>query len=730
MEEHLESLENAKVQVEEINDKLLEELEKRDKAVEEAVAMIVMLEAKLEKLNEERPMSPRFESEGSYNLYNESTYDGAAPQPWATEQETNAEPKTISRMPSFLTENTENAENLRNVYLGIKGSVISLPPLVEGPGGLDSGTAGGIGSPCLSILSESSFTSVYGNKEQTPSKPQRADQPLSLDHKSQDKPAETEAISRPQTSMARTQSMPRTTKPSTVTVGRIQHQAIKNVVKDSPLQRIERTLSQRSADIRTPTQGGNASSPRPIPTSSTWSSGQKTAKEEKRESLRKVVTDASGGVRLHDQALPPTPDTISTSTLRRFQNSDEALSRKHGPARRLSFDSMSDHTVHDGSNDMTSGARLDESFLQKHESSQRHVSWNSYTDSEPPAIQRSPPAGRNTIQPAQGNDWESDSDEEFDNRSLESNLDIWVRENAQSHTKNKANPSDLFSFPAGSKHGWAIEAMVAADIPHDRSRRLSTGIDPDRIFDLFPVQEALFGNSSAPPPPPNRRSSLNAQTGISSRTSSMKQSAKASLPNTPDIRNRSSRRDSDVAQMRKELSTPVQQSQQAQEQLDSEQKRSHYPPIAGQQGARHGLNRLFRRSVGAASLGNASPITIPNKGEEESLQLPQRSVSAMGAPSWVQRSGVLDDDRDSATPPPIMRSPRRPGPVQVDAPLPKNSEQDPHTPTTSMAQSENMTPNDRYTPQSNTPRASSAMSHRRKWLPGFGLGSSLRSRHN
>ena len=173
LEDRLERLEADKAQVEEMNDQLLHELEKRDKAVEEAVAMIVVLEARIEQLFKEREMVRQVEVEGLFYAHGEGQESGvgvATPRQPTLDFPSKSsglqhDPNVLARMPSFLSEQSGHTENLRNVYLGVRGSVISLPK--TGEEGADEGTghANGMTSPSLSMLSESSFLSVYGQKQ-------------------------------------------------------------------------------------------------------------------------------------------------------------------------------------------------------------------------------------------------------------------------------------------------------------------------------------------------------------------------------------------------------------------------------------------------------------------------------------------------------------------------------------------------------------------------------------
>jgi phage shock protein A len=66
LEDKVETLEREKSRVEETNDYLSQEMEKRDKAIEEAVTMIVHLEARLEQLSAQRSIIEQIEAEGQY----------------------------------------------------------------------------------------------------------------------------------------------------------------------------------------------------------------------------------------------------------------------------------------------------------------------------------------------------------------------------------------------------------------------------------------------------------------------------------------------------------------------------------------------------------------------------------------------------------------------------------------------------------------------------------------
>ncbi|KAL2261495.1 hypothetical protein VTK26DRAFT_4049 [Humicola hyalothermophila] len=134
LEERLDALEREKKERDEVNDQLVQELEKRDKAIEEAVAMIVALEERVEQLLRERPMAHQVDSaEPSCPRVNPTAEP--TPSTPVKQQET----KNLDRVPSFISDRS------------------------EAPSTPDTTTTGHLqlGSPALSILSDSSFGSIY-----------------------------------------------------------------------------------------------------------------------------------------------------------------------------------------------------------------------------------------------------------------------------------------------------------------------------------------------------------------------------------------------------------------------------------------------------------------------------------------------------------------------------------------------------------------------------------------
>lgn len=712
LEERVEKLESQFAQTEEANEKLAHEIEQRDKAVEEAVAMIVMLEAKLEQFAQERSMVQQIEADGVYASPGfETAYEYAAPKPQAADLfKFEDDAKVLNRMPSFLSDRSENTENLRNVYIGVRGSLLSLPQVPES-GDADNSPANVLASPSLSVLSESSFVSVYGQKGRQ-EVPINVDEPLSLDG-ADSLPSQASVIKRPKTSLARVPASPNRPARSNSLTNASRHrdyQSITDIIdQGSPLQKIERldpTYTVKKVDSRPQSRdqdAGSVFSGRGVQ-SVPKSPARRRTRDEKRESLRRVLTDAPGGVRLHD--LPPTPDTISTSTLRRFQNenSNETLARAALTSQR-SYGDLSDVS---GDEKESHGVSLTMEASSKPLERARDLNNHAYYEARARAIQRPRSADETTVSNRRHNDWDSDTDDDSDAASLRSSVDIWMRESTKPEMDGRTSP-DLFSFPSTStRGGWAVDPMLGSK----SSFVGNTKIDPERLLDMFPVQQDLF-TSSIPPPPPNRRSSLHAQTGNTpprKHSPPRKLSAKQGV--SKSSRRTRGRRNSDDIQMRAGMKTPV-QAPQAPPPAGGQKKQ--YPPITGQSAARNPLTKLFRRSLG----GGPAP-SVPSTPSEAEMNEPPKTSGGMGVPSWANSGGVIEDDRDSATPPPIMRNPRQSRQVSVDMNMLANAgPQDlpiPATPTLPTQSGESYTPEHNH---ESSPKGPAATGTRRKWLPGF-----------
>ncbi|KAL7931827.1 hypothetical protein V8C35DRAFT_103756 [Trichoderma chlorosporum] len=685
LETDIASLERDKRQTEEMNETLLDELEKRDKAVEEAVAMIVMLEAKVDQLVKERNMVLQVEQEGYFcrQDMDQKYLRPSLELPIDEVGRSGDNFKSINRVPSFLSEKSENTENLRNVYLGVRGSTLSLARVAEGALDGDNGPANAPGSPTLSVLSESSFASVYGKKSQDSILPRPVDQPLSLDGIE----TESQILSVGRRDVSRKIS-PSGFPPRAATAnhflggrssstGRRSSSGTRNSVSGSavdqisPLQQIEKLGRSQSV-----LQEGF----RPAATQS-----QDRRRSQPPPTLRKVMTDGPGTMRLHDPNFPPTPDTISTSTLHRMRNSNDSLARQDSRNDRASV------TYSDQDNQsLRATFRGKPSLLRGSDKATGGEKERSLGITAP--MQRHQRAASDTASfQKKENRWDSADSDEHSDHSLRSSLDIWMRESTK---------------------------------PDRISSKKSQGIDNDAdyINELFSLRQSLATNTA--PPPPDRRSSLHART--SSTTSSVRNSPRTltltSTPEQPEPPSHS-RRQSDGVQMRDDVYTPAQSPTIPQH--PQSEKRGQYPPISG---PRTALNRLFRRS-----LNPTSPSSTPASATEATFSDAIKANQGVSLQPWLNRQGDFDD-RAGSTPPPIMLKPRQMrrntvGTESAPTFIPSS--------TSAPVRLSDMVVNGRNSPhmkkqavEQATP-AQSVIGTRRKWLPGFSrASSSLRNRAN
>ncbi|KAL2203702.1 hypothetical protein CC79DRAFT_1069749 [Sarocladium strictum] len=706
LEDRVEGLEADKTQVEEMNDKLMGELEKRDKAIEEAVAMIVTLEAKIDQLAQERRMVRQIEAEAMFRTPDfGADYEYIRPSREIDTTHPDEEARALTRMPSFLSERTDNTENLRNVYLHGRSSIMSLPRASEQPEGL--------ASPSLSVLSESSFVSVYGNKSQDRTLTLHLTEPLSLDGGAS-KSGSSMEVPRPRTATGRSGSITKSTSGSSSRTNNGQFNSISDVVgQGSPLQRLEKMDPNYA---RRPQSSGRDMSTMNSSKASKSPARRKT-RDEKREGLRRVTTEVSGGVRLQEHALPPTPDTMSTSTLRRFRNSNDTLegeARSQMPTQPLLADKLPEPPagVPLQPTSSTAPKLLD-------------LSINKYPENIA-AIRRPRSADETTVsQHRRGNDWDYDSDD--DGQSFRSSLDIWMRQGGSKQEADGRGSPDLFGFPTSASRGaWAMDAMFGPGSTYAGGAQvMGSGQAMD---ELFSAQGKAEHNG---PPPPGRRSSYHARTGSSSATPTMtSQTQKPETPKHKSPQRRAQRqhaRGASIDARSRSVShsatpyappPPAMETQQA-----TQDKRGHYPPLSGTGGARAGLNRLFRRSLGGAADAGLPPRSpsAPIEPRTDRSVLPpppSQDKSTMGTLSWVNRNGALDDERSGATPPPIMRNPRH---QRGDSFTEKQDAQEPSTPVEGVYP-QAMEVNPPISP------AGGPQQQRRKWLPGFGRTSSLRNR--
>ncbi|KAK3320392.1 hypothetical protein B0T19DRAFT_361364 [Cercophora scortea] len=790
LEERLDKLEAEKAQTDQMNDQLIQELEKRDKAVEEAVGMIVVLEARVEQLLREREMVRQVEQEGIFPTRPESPSPAAVPKMKLLQLPKLEEDKVLNRMPSFLSERSENTENLRNVYLGVRGSVLSLPPTAEESHETDR--MNGLSSPTLSVLSESSFLSVYGQKHNGSSPPAN-DSPSALDGAGRSRGPSAYHSERLGADAGTPTNHRRISASRGVASALGHYQNINDVLDEggSPLQRfekIEATMASTMDSSRPSTliSDKDRYCPRPPQTQN-----QPRTKQEKRDALQRVLTQGSLGRDMpHHHRLPPTPDTVSTSTLYRYRNSNDTLSREQSLVNEQSYLALSDTTYSQNSgsdgrskrpqraDETTQPASTTAFNSLKQQAGSENSSDTRFATSHP---QRPRSASDTTVSRQFDNAWHNpgSGDEVADGAdSSASSFDPWLQESQKPNYPDALEPlssvsqagpgrklgrisPDLFSFPA-STSGWATDAMFGplggtgySGLASPTLPSAPTASTMDAIGQSFPPP--LFGSglvtptSAAgytPPPPPNRRSSLHARTGSTTlmmgpgsipsspaRPSTMASKFKKSparvnrkRSNSIDIRPPTENMTDMAARLDRTATVPPKQLFNLPPQRSDTQppplpptKQRHYPPTASQQPRSRGLNSLFRRSTGSAEPPQlvAPSSAPPTQTEFEGLQ-----PSMVGIPSWGRRGSAFEDERESATPPPIMRSK---GPGRFDhedggVPLLEHQEGAPIgvIPGSNVAQVGGPTPGN----------ASSAVLQgggKRKWL-GLGRVSSLRNR--
>ena len=429
----------------EINDDLLAELEKRDQAVEEAVGIIVQLEEKVDRLMQERADVKAFEENYEPGYFPQDDFSSSPPQ-FEKEQST----KKISRMPSFLSETTEGNEALRSLYLPYNGhSDSTLPKLPED-------ATDGMDSPRLSVLSESSFVSVYGNKLpplslDEPEEPRRHRKSSSVEKWVDDRPA------------------PVVTPPRAIQSLRKSQFLSINDVLESPLQRLEKlkhTLEKTEKGLN--------------------SAKDITLKDKRRSrEIRQVSTEKKSFDRQH--TLPPTPDTISTNTLRNFRSSTETLSQNH----------------------------VDSTFLN---------STSTFPDAAHHAFQsqisiRPRSAGETVTSRREGHGWDTPQEDNTDAGSVSSILSTY---SAQYGRHKRVVAPDMFSF-SGGDWGRGYEPSLPAHTAsrYDTLRRSSISDHPrsDDTVTTYRYEEApQYGtipiDTTPKPEFPDRRSSLSAVTKL------------------------------------------------------------------------------------------------------------------------------------------------------------------------------------------------------------------------
>ncbi|KAF2966020.1 hypothetical protein GQX73_g7566 [Xylaria multiplex] len=709
LEAQVEELVNERAELAEIQESLLSELVKRDKAIEEAVNMIVQLEARVDELVQEKEIMRRTETDGSYRHSWSNLSDSLraeTPKPGDHGALLSIEPKTLERMPSFLSDRSAYTQNLRSIVLQNRSSLLHIRKVSEvSASSADVSEVNRVASPSLSMLSESSFVSIYGSKQgqEGTGLPPLGDV-LGMDGTFGNR-SPTPTMTRNPMPSQKTSSPGHTLNSTPRVSSGLSSQVISanNVPRrESRLHRMEKRGERASNSVDETFRPHTYSRGRVVvtPTSQFMASpSQAGSKRERRDTLPKVLTNYPTQKELSNaHPLPPTPDTVSSSVLRKHKDpssSQDSLSRSDDV--RLLTTSLPHGTEYLRSlanQEARSGTNAPQTRLSPPPRNHGELPASGFMKIEKSPLmsdlgQLARSAANTAARPRSGSfASDSDSDGGADARSETESCDYWMRESykpeknnvhSSSRLERRRSPSpDLFSFPGGSA-GWEPDAMFGAlkgggflGSPAPALKR-----DPvDELASSFqsPPPEPIESTTNGPPAP-SRRSSLNAQAASRFLLSSL----------TGKTGRSSSRDDSAVGADTRGRSNSVDGSGHAAlpgTRADAgPTKRSQYPPISGLQprGRNLGLNSLFRRS-GSESHGTPSsatestfPPSVSQRGppalpaQLRHLQKPsgRSSVPPPATMPWAIRPAyVADDEFASATPPPILRN--RPPALETD----------------------------------------------------------------
>ncbi|KAI1343668.1 hypothetical protein F5Y15DRAFT_173346 [Xylariaceae sp. FL0016] len=716
LESQVEKLESEHQEMAEIQESLMTELEKRDKAVAEAVAMIVHLEARVDELVREKEMVRMVEADGRYRHSRDyaASVDTETPEMSGLDvSRSRQDSVTLERMPSFMSERSEQTQNLRNVVLNNKSSgLLHYRKISETS--VDPSEFNRTTSPSLSMLSESSFMSIYGSRDgqdvEAHGMPPLEDM-VGMDGSEVDRtPTPTKRSARGRESSAR--------KPQPTSAAQAgspaQLRSLNNMLDtNSPLQKLERMERQRSVSdrLRRPSatnhgRNGTATTPN-RPTKPPQAHAR--IRGEQRQSLQYVLTGHITPKELAgSHTLPPTPDTVSSSVLRKHSHhtsSQDSLMKQVEmiPAGSLGapLSDKSGYTV--SSVEYQNVPDLDTQRAST-------TAFSSRRNAQPPAIntnllselaQSLPPRPHSATETmysrARRDSFVSDSDESDGGviASRGDNLDPWMRESlrngdSKASLAHRAASPDLFSFPADG-NGWETDVIFGALKGSGFLGSPVAGLKRDPLDEMAssiqtPRTEILEPPTAGPGlPPPSRRSSLHARTGSLSVSGSGGAKLRKSPARSSDVNKMETRGRSNSIDLSGQL--PSAKGTQSQQGTPTGGKRSQYPPIAGlSKGRGLGLNSLFRRS-GSESHSVPSSATEPNfppsvksqappqLQQQEQVVPPPQSIKPSGrstvpppmAMPWAMRPPrAFEEDSSSATPPPIQRN-RAPSQAQAQS---------------------------------------------------------------
>ncbi|KAI1823929.1 hypothetical protein F4861DRAFT_508278 [Xylaria intraflava] len=709
LEARVEELEAERQEWQSSRDTLLAEMAKKDKAIEEAVNMIVKLEASLDSLIQEKEMMGHVDTDGSsqpsWHVMADSLRDGA-PKQGDNGDLLSVDPKnTLERMPSFLSERSIHTENLRNIVLQNRSSLMRLRKISQvSSSSADVSEINRVAnSPSLSILSESSFVSIYGSKQDEDGLGLLPfeDNISGIDGTSIDRsstPTKTATANSHSNQATIISSYMAGMTPKTVNNHSDQVIPLNSAVHhNASLSRTDEFGEQVSTTESGTSEAFKSSREKGVITP-TPPAHRSPSRWDKREGASTMYPTHNELVNVH--GLPPTPDTVSSSVLRKHKGSPDSRDSFPRPddARIPRFIAASPPPDIGCLKSMETHVRTHAPMtMPRHTNGSKSPIPNSKksgetatsSDLDQLALSRAKTADTEWPR-SDGFDSDSDSDGGADAHSDTESCDYWIRESYKPDNDsiragarrpdNSSDSPDLFSFPLGSG-GWEPEAMFGA---LGGAGFLGT---PVPSLKRDPMDEiGSFGQSFQPglskpvdgPQLPSRKSSLNRHNSQAAGYSSQ----------TGRFGGGSSRDDDDVGVDGGERSNSVDgfgntASFGIRHDTGTTTKRSQYPPISGlhSRGRGLGLNSLLRRSGSetygphlgvpestflASVLHNRASPTPQTQAQYAKRHAGRASVPPPASTPWVTRPvHPAEDNNASATPPPIRRN-RPPPPLETD----------------------------------------------------------------
>ena len=654
MEAEIEKLKLEQEELVKTKQRLIQDQGQRDEAFKEAVAMIITLEARVEEQGKTIAWVNRLREDPFGETQNWSTGSLAQqhplPIPIIGPRPTHQD-KVIDRMPSFLSEPTEATENLRIVYLTSKGSAMSLHRASNGSPTCTKSALRNLASSTFSTLSTSSFPSVYGSQERVVEQTSSPRSKRTVGNGQSDQSPRKQNAEDDKLPVGKTRQngVESRAESSTRTHGAQRMPSISGIVHSSPVQQTSRHDQIPTTESSRPQSQGMISEGHRSEASNASPRRQRT-KEDKREALRRLAAEPPGGVQLRDHQMPRTPETHSVAILPHFKTSDETLAHSRFAPSEQSYELRSQVKPEKQQDFSVSKITFGTHDALTTENMQKRDSTIMTASNYPSQSLRRPRSvDETTVSRRDEYGWESDeaSSDEPDAPSLVAS-DIWMRESARSGRRPGRIPSpDMFGIPSAGGD-WA--ARVMSD--HNSTLVGGVSLGTRQIDGLFTGQDPLFQDGIAPPTP-HRSSSLQAALATKSKTLKPDQPL-TNVATRRSRRQRHIRRNSDDLQGRRDVTQGVIEPEPTVAQVVETPKASH-PPITIHHGARHGLNKLFRRSIGSSV--PKVEAAAPTKSEHGNADNNMGDKTTLA--TVVSRSAAVEDDRSGATPPPILRNPRQ-----------------------------------------------------------------------